>query len=164
MRLAVCCLVVIPTVLGAQRGLATRADSGSAPSACWRFAFGEWTPPLDWSKAGHAGDSAGVAARVQRARDSVYDNDSAGARRNAMTIEYTKQGMLVVLYPPWWPAGVSLTFDSTLAGGREMAGTAVALVADGTRASPHTRAHAQQTACPGRAPSRVDWMHAASIR
>lgn len=142
-------VLIMPAAMTAQ---GSRGDSATAPSACWRFSFGEWTPALDWARAGHAGDSAGAATRVQRLRDSVYDKDPIGARSNAMTIEYTKAGMLVVLYPPWWPAGVSLTFDSTLTGGKEMTGTAVALVADGTRQRPKARTRALQVACPGRSP------------
>lgn len=139
----------LPVAAAAQ---GARADSGRAPGACWRFAFGEWTPALDWARAGHAGDASQAARTVQRVRDSVYDKDTVATHANAMTIQYTKQGMLVMLYPPWWPAGVELTFDSTMAGGREMSGTAIALIADGRQQSPRAPARAQQVACGGRRP------------
>ncbi len=85
-------------------------------------------------------------------RDSIFDGDPVGARSNAMTIESTRKGMMVVLYPPWWPAGVKLTFDSTLAGGRERLGTAVAMVADGYRKPSRARTRAWQVTCQGRSP------------
>lgn len=133
-----------PAALSAQ---ATGADSGAHPSACWQFAFGEWNPPLDWAGAGHAGDSSAAAQAVKRVRDSVFDKDTVATHANTMSIEYTKDGMLVVLYPFWWPAGVNLTFDSTSAGGNEMTGTAIALVADGHRQPPRAPARARQVPC-----------------
>lgn len=137
-------LLVTPLALSAQN---VRADSGAAPSACWRFAFGTWTPSLDWAGAGQPGTDSGTAAVVQRVRDSIYANDPVASRNNAMTIERTQAGMLVMLYPPWWPAGVKLTFDSTVAGGREMIGTAVALAANGSVAPSQALARAQQVNC-----------------
>lgn len=129
--------------LGAQRG----APVDTAPAgACWRFVFGEWTPPLEWARAGHAGDAARIGKNVERLRDSIYDRDPA-ARGNAMTVERTREGMLVMLYPPWWPVGVRIMFDSTVAGGREMRGTALAMVADGRAESPRAPARALQVDC-----------------
>lgn len=127
-----------------------RTESAAPPSACWRFAFGSWTPPLDWAGAGQPGSDSGTAAIVQRVRDSIYAGDPVASRNSAMTIEQTSSGMLVMLYPAWWPAGVKLTFDSTLAGGREMIGTAIALTANGSVAPSQARARAQQVACGGR--------------
>ena len=123
--------------------------AGSATSACWRFAFGEWTPPLDWSKAGHPGDAGQTAATIRRIRDSVYVKDSTAAGNNAMTWERTEHGLLLLLYPPWWPAGVEVRFDSTFAGGKEMVGTAVAMVADASQQASRTRARAWQVNCGG---------------
>lgn len=122
------------------------AGADSAPSACWRFSFGDWVPSLEWARAGHAGDAAKVAKGVERLRDSIYDRDPA-ARANAMTIERTRDGMLVMLYPPWWPVGVRITFDSSLNAGREMRGTALAMVADGRTESPRAPARALQVDC-----------------
>ena len=64
-----------------------------------------------------------------------------------MTMERTWRGALLVLYPPWWPAGVEVTFDSSLAGGTEMLGTAIAMVADARQAASTARARAWQVAC-----------------
>src|SRR5262245_24682800 len=102
---------IIPLLVVSASAHAQRADQQPA-SACWRFAFGDWSPPLDWAKAGHAGDVSGTASTIQRIRDSVYVKDSVATRNNAMTWEKTDHGLLLLLYPPWWPAGVEVTFDS----------------------------------------------------
>ena len=131
-------------------GTADAQQSGAQPpSACWRFAFGEWAPPLDWAKAGQPGEVGQTASTIQRIRDSVYVKDSVAAHNNAMTWEKTDHGLLLLLYPPWWPAGVEVTFDSTLAEGKGMVGTAVAMVANTAQPSPRARARAWQVTCGG---------------
>ena len=115
-------------------------------SKCWRFAFGAWTPPLDWDRAGHDGKASELAARAQRVRDSVFARDTNATRNNAMMWEQTKLGWSVVLIPSWWPVGVKVEFDSVLAGGREMTGQAVAFVADAGQQP--SRARARAVRCP----------------
>ena len=115
-------------------------------SKCWRFAFGAWTPPLDWGGAGHEGRASDLANRVQRVRDSVFAKDTNAVRNNAMFWEQTKAGWSVVLFPEWWPVGVKVEFDSVLAAGREMTGGAIALVADAGK--PPSRARARAVRCP----------------
>lgn len=127
--------------------MAQVAQSNGQPSPCWRFAFGDWSPPLDWSRAGHPGDAGATANAIRRIRDSVFARDTVASASNAMTMERTARGAMLILYPPWWPAGVEVTFDSTLAGGKEMLGTATALVADAGRAASRARARAWQIAC-----------------
>ena len=120
-------------------------NQGSAQepsSTCWRFAFGAWTPALDWAAAGHDGNASELAERVRRVRDSVYVRDSAAVRNNAMVWEKTKAGWSVVLFPQWWPVGVQVEFDSVLAGGREMTGRATALVANSNSQPSRARARA----------------------
>ena len=138
--------VAIPAVL------LLLSDSFQGPeqipsSKCWRFAFGAWTPPLAWDRAGHDGRASDLASRVQRVRDSVFANDTNATRNNAMMWERTKLGWSVVLFPEWWPVGVKVDFDSVLAEGREMTGQAVAFVADANQAPSRTRARAVR--CPG---------------
>lgn len=116
-------------------------------TVCWRFAFSAWNPPLDWEKAGHAGKADELAARVQRVRDSVFVRDSAASRNNAMVWEQTAKGWSLVLFPPWWPVGVKVDFDSVHAEGREMSGQALAFVADA--GSEPSRARARAVRCPG---------------
>ena len=115
-------------------------------SKCWRFAFGSWTPPLDWDRAGHDGKAADLANRVQRVRDSVFARDTNATRNSAMTWEQTRNGWSVVLFPNWWPVGVKVDFDSVLASGREMTGNAIALVADAGQEP--SRARARAVRCP----------------
>jgi hypothetical protein len=114
-------------------------------STCWRFAFGSWTPPLDWAGAGHDGRAADLANRVQRVRDSVYARDTNAVRNNAMIWERTRTGWSVVLFPQWWPVGIQVHFDSVFAGGREMTGRATALVANSN--SQPSRAPARAVRC-----------------
>jgi len=124
-----------------------RGDT-AGPSLCWRFAFDAWSPPLDWSNAGHWGNADSSAAAVRRIRDSVYVKDPAATGNNAMTWHHNANGSLaLLLYPPWWPVGVQVDFDSTLAGGREMLGTAVAMVANAAKSPSKARARAWQVPC-----------------
>lgn len=138
-------LVAVASLLPARD---TRAQGTSAPnSVCWRFAFSTWSPPLDWERAGHGGKANELASRVQRIRDSVFARDTNAVRNNAMVWEKTARGWSVVLFPAWWPVGVSVEFDSAFAEGREMSGRATALVAN-ARQEP-SRARARAIHCTG---------------
>jgi hypothetical protein len=130
--------------------LAQGRNDATLASPCWRFSFGEWTPPLDWARSGHAGDASSTASAVRRIRDSVFARDSVASASNAMTFEKTARGAILVLYPPWWPAGVEVTFDSTLADGKEMLGTGIAMVADARNPASRAPARAWQISCGGR--------------
>lgn len=126
---------------------ATAQQDGDTPtSKCWRFAFGAWTPQLDWDRAGHLGNASELADRVQRVRDSVFARDSNAVRNKAMYWERTKAGWSVVLFPDWWPVGVKVDFDSVSAGGSEMTGEATALVANA--GAELSRARARAMRCP----------------
>ena len=141
-------VVLLSLCFTTARGLAQLpADGASPPSPCWKFAFGEWTPALNWTGAGHAGAADSTALVVHRIRDSVYARDRRATRTDAMSWERTSHGMLLLLFPAWWPAGVEVTFDSALVEGREMLGTAVAMVANASRAPSTARARAWQVAC-----------------
>jgi hypothetical protein len=138
--------IVFVLMTATQRAVAQTATE--APSSkCWRFAFGAWNPPLNWEGAGHDGRAGDLADRVQRVRDSVFAKDSTALRNKAMYWEQTKAGWSVVLFPEWWPVGVKVDFDSTLVEGREMTGSAIALVADAGKAP--SRAKARAIRCPG---------------
>lgn len=122
-----------------------QSDSLPPPGACWRFAFGEWTPPLDWSQAGHAGDASAMATQMRSVRDSIFVRDTAAVNSNTMLWERTTRGFQLLLFPPWWPVGVLVTFDSTALTAREMTGEAVAMAADGSRDPSRARVRAQNT-------------------
>jgi hypothetical protein len=134
-------------VLAARHEAAPPQAAPQPSGLCWRFAFGSWTPPLDWERAGHHGNTAEMSDRVQRIRDSVFAKDTNAVRNNAMIWEKTRRGWSVVLFPPWWPVGVGVEFDSVLAGGNEMTGQAIAFVADAGREN--SRARARAIRCPG---------------
>jgi hypothetical protein len=137
--------VAIPVMLLLLSG--SRQGPELTPSSkCWRFAFGSWTPPLDWDRAGHEGKASDLANRVQRVRDSVFAKDTNATRNKAMTWERTGLGWSVVLFPEWWPVGVKVDFDSVLAGGSEMTGQAIAFVADASQQP--SRARARAVSCP----------------
>jgi len=142
----ICLAIAMFLVAEGRAAAAQQPDSIPEAGKCWRFAFGDWTPPLDWERAGHAGRAGDLAERVRRVRDSVFVRDSAATRNNAMYWERTKQELAVVLFPPWWPVGVRVVFDSILADGREMTGRATALVADAGQEPARARARAMR--CP----------------
>ena len=148
MRSSVVRVLVAAILLPASACIAVaQDDSQGAPSSkCWRFAFGAWTPPLDWEKSGHSGKADELANRVERIRDSVFAKDTSAVRNNAMIWVRGKAGWSVVLFPAWWPFGVKVDFDSVFTEGREMTGQALALVADAS--SPPSRARARAVGCP----------------
>lgn len=113
-------------------------DSSSAPRRCYRFAFGAWTPPLDWTHAGHHLDSAGHIPAPQGAAGRSALEDSTGA--DTSRVELT-------LFPAWWPAGVIVRLRRTAASGDTLHGTATALVADGRLTSPEAEAVAIPVPC-----------------
>ena len=102
-RIAVLLLTLAFTA--ARGGAQSSADGVVTPSPCWKFAFGEWTPALNWNGAGHAGATDSTALVVRRIRDSVYAHDRRATRTDAMSWERTSDGMLLLLFPAWWPAG-----------------------------------------------------------
>lgn len=140
-----CCAAAL-TAGFASHTAAAQSPSEAPTSKCWRFAFGAWTPPLDWENAGHEGRASDLANRVQRVRDSVFAKDTNAVRNKTMYWEQTKVGWSVVLFPDWWPVGVKVDFDSVLAQGREMTGEAIALVADAGKLPARARARALR--CP----------------
>lgn len=115
-------------------GAADRPDSGWGD--CYRFIFGEWTPPLDAQAAGHA--PFPPAESLPRAPDG----------RGWAQSDSTAHDMQLMLYPSFWPAGVSVRFPHaprTLSD--TVHGRAIALVADGHVRSPEADAMAWLVPC-----------------
>ena len=147
MRSTMVQVMVAAILLSASSRIAVaQEDSGAPSSKCWRFAFGAWTPPLDWEKSGHFGKADELAGRVERIRDSVFAKDTTAVRNNAMIWVRGQEGWSVVLFPTWWPVGVKVDFDSVFNEGREMTGHAVALVADAGQVA--SRARSRAVRCP----------------
>ena len=115
-------------------GAARRPDSGWGD--CYRFVFGEWAPPLDAKAAGHA--------PFPRAESLPK---APGGRGWALS-DSTAHDMQLMLFPSFWPAGVSVRFPHaprTLSD--TVRGMAIALVADGRVRSPEADAMAWLVPC-----------------
>lgn len=110
-----CVLVLTAPGWARAQEAAARADD-RPPAECFRFAFGAWNPPLDWTASGH--------------RDKPQAAAGAHGRENAAHVE--RDGGPLLLFPSFWPAGVLIRFDRTVAGDT-LRGTATALVADAAR-------------------------------
>ena len=123
-RCAALAIAAATRSLGAQTaGPPKRSDVAQ----CYGFSFGKWTPPLDWERSGHG--AVLDSARVPRAPN--------GRGWAASDIEMPSDTSLL-LFPPWWPAGVLVVFKTkpvTLAD--TVSGTATAFVAD-ARKQPST--------------------------
>jgi len=146
MRFVAPLLLLVAVVHVDLRGQVAVPDS-VLTNACWRVAFSQWLPPLNWSRSGHPGDSARVAGTNLRLRDSIYVRDSRAAHASTMWWERTSKGMVLELLPPWWPAGVSVVFDSATADAKELLGTAIAYVSDAAAEPSRARARLTRVAC-----------------
>jgi hypothetical protein len=111
------------------------------PSVCLGFAFGKWTPALDWRGAGHQ-----VAIDPKLAQHA--DDGRDWATTQALTGEHT-----IMLLPAWWPAGVQVTLPTrSPAFGDTISGAAFAFVADGRRTAPTSKVRAWRVECGRRTP------------
>lgn len=118
---------------------ATPPRAEEETGACFGFAFGKWTPPLDWRAAGHDRvDTAGFI-HAPEGRDWAADLAAAG-------------DTLLMLFPVWWPAGVAVEVPTRrLAVGDTVTGKAVALVGDGRVKPPTAPVRAWRVRCAERA-------------
>jgi hypothetical protein len=110
--------------------------SAEKPPACLGFAFGAWSPALDWAAAGHGPPP----------RPEDFQRAPAG-RSWAVTYEAGADTVLL-LFPPWWPAGVAVALPRRLETSADtIAGRATALIADGRRKAPESRVRAWLVPC-----------------
>jgi len=108
---------------GAQSSQSAALPNRSGPAVCYGFSFGNWNPPLDWRSSGHA--SVLDSARVPRA---------PGGRGWAADDIEAQSDTTLLLFPPWWPAGVLVRFGAKPASLNDtVAGRAIAFVADGRK-------------------------------
>lgn len=143
--------VSAPALLGAA-SLPAQSPHASG-SACTRVAFGTWTPPLDWNRAGHPDSASGIGARLRQARDSVFSGQAAAGGRDEMQWEDSGGVRRLFLSPAWWPAGVVITFAPVEgAAGDTLTGEAVALVGDGRQPPPRADARLLRAGCHTRSP------------
>jgi hypothetical protein len=115
-------------------GSADRPDNGSGE--CYRFVFGEWSPPLDAKAAGHAPfPPAASLPHAPGGRDWAFSDSTA-------------HDLQLMLYPSFGPAGVSVRFPrAPRTPGDTVRGRALALVADGRVRSPEADALAWLVPC-----------------
>ena len=119
------------------------ADSAATPrrpddAVCLGFAFGAFTPKLDWERAGH-----------QPVRDSSALQHAPAGRDWAADIA-TSRDSLLFLFPAWWPVGVLVEIPNrTPAYGDTVSGRATALVARGDLTPPVARVKAWRVPCGG---------------
>jgi hypothetical protein len=119
--------------------LPARARAQSTAPACLGFAFGAWTPALDWRAAGH-----GERPDTSRLQHAPTGRDWAV---NGLA---TESDSVMLLLPAWWPAGVVVTLPTREpAPGDTVVGRAVALVANGRRTPPSARVRAWRVLCGG---------------
>lgn len=130
LRLALVAILVL--VSSAARGQ-------GVPDECYRFAFGTWEPSLksvastynpgyDPTKSAPAGSPRDWAARLPNGTAAETHADS-----------------VLLLFPAWWPAGVSIEWREQR--GDTLFGQAVALVADGRVKNPVSTVRAIRVAC-----------------
>lgn len=132
-RLVRAVVAVVALLLAAPA--AAQSSSDPRPSGCYRFAFGPWTPPLEWTRAGHDSATTHFVSPAHPSGSVQRGADNSAPRESAMW-DSTATGQTLLLFPSWWPAGVTVRF--TLAPGRDSArGEARAFVADG-RVEPPT--------------------------
>jgi hypothetical protein len=114
---------------------AQQASGAGDPPACYGFAFGAWSPGLDWKAAGHAGTVGEHVAPLAPQNREWAMNDRG-------------RDSLLVLFPAWWPAGVSVVFDHPpRIVGDTVVGRAIAFVADGRLRAPTARARGWVVPC-----------------
>ena len=119
--------------LGAQRPAAQPEDAG----LCFGFAFGAWTPTLDWQRAGHGPPL-----------DTARGPRAPGGRGWAAIDVDQQSDSTLMLFPPWWPAGVVIALDAKpIAPTDTVSGRATALVADGRLRAPTSAVRLWRVAC-----------------
>lgn len=140
--IAAAAVVALPPSAHAQdataaRDTAARDSAARQPegSVCLGFAFGAWTPKLDWKAAGHVPVTGHVDGdRTPEGRDWAAP-PSAGDSS-------------LMLFPRWWPAGVAVALPTrTPAPGDTIVGRAVALVPGPDIDAPVSRVRAWRVPC-----------------
>jgi hypothetical protein len=125
-------------------------DDGSP--GCYRFAFGSWNPPLDWTRAGHDSATRGYL-REARPSGSVHGRLTPTGARESAVIDSIAGVQHLILLPSWWPAGVTVRFPALTSARDTVRGTALAFVADGRSEAPTAPVAVWRVPCGGGAPS-----------
>ena len=136
-RLAIAAAIVVlavPRPARAQDSTARDPRDDSGP-VCLGFAFGAWTPKLDWKAAGHVPVTGRIAG----------DETPEGRDWAAPPVAGDTS---LLLFPRWWPAGVAVALPArTPAPGDTVIGRAVALVPGPNLDAPVSRVRAWRVPC-----------------
>ncbi|MBV6520104.1 MAG: hypothetical protein MNPFHGCM_00209 [Gemmatimonadaceae bacterium] len=124
------------------------AQRPGASWPCLRLAFDAWSPPLDWASAGHAADSSASGKAARRLRDSIF-LQQPGSAADGMVWDEKSAGRRLFVFPAWWPAGISIEFDSATLTRDTLQGVAEAIVADGDARRSTARVRALRVDCGG---------------
>ena len=132
---ALAAAVVAPLLMPPSSARAQDVIPRATEPVCLGFAFGAFTPKLDWAKAGHAPIRDGSTQQAPDGRDWASDqalpNDSS-----------------LFLFPSWWPVGVWVELATRApAPGDTVTGRATALVARGNVTAPVATVRAWRVPC-----------------
>ena len=131
-------LVIVLLACGASSVL---AQVPAPPDECFGFTFGKWDPPLEAASStyspGYDPTSSAPAGSPRSWAIRSPTRDSSGAAADSV----------LLLFPPWWPAGVAIQW--TTQHGDTLAGIARAMVADGRVKNPETAVRALRVPCRG---------------
>ncbi len=152
MRRSLVLLTVVAALGAADVRAQGASDAGRSP-ACYRFAFGSWTPPLDWANAGHDSATRGYLKEA-RPSGSVHAGAASNGRRESAVLDSIGGVQQLILLPSWWPAGVTVRFPVFASASDTVRGTAQAFVADGRAEVPTAQVAVWRVQCGGGAPPR----------
>lgn len=112
------------------------AQSAREPDECFGFSFGAWDPPLKTVANHWNPGNDPTAASSQGAPRAWAAREPSGRESRDSTL---------ILFPTWWPSGVSVEWTSTR--GDTLIGVAHALVADGRLQVPSTSVKGLRIRC-----------------
>lgn len=128
-------LASLPRLVRAQDS--TAAAPARDEAVCLGFAFGAWTPKLDWKGVG----------QPPITHDPALDR-APGGRDWAAPAGTVPDDSTLLLFPAWWPAGVAVTLANRApAVGDTVTGRAVALVPRADIEAPRSRVRAWRVRC-----------------
>jgi hypothetical protein len=131
-------LVAVATVCLASALSAQTPSDPRAPDECFGFRFGAWDPPLK-----------SVASRYNPGYDPTTSAPAGAPRDWAAHVPsgapQTSPDSVLMLFPAWWPAGVTIAWTEQR--GDTLVGRATALVADGRVRNPVTSVRGLRLPC-----------------
>lgn len=110
-----------------------------APDECFGFSFGKWDPPLRTASSTYSPGYDPTSSAPAGAPRSWAMRSPLGTSPDAPA------DSVLLLFPPWWPAGIAIQW--TAQHGDTLIGVAKALVADGRVKNPETPVRALRVPC-----------------